>query len=168
MFGLESFKKSSLGQRVGEIIQDPQRIGDMVAFSRHGMPAVQAVGEDLLALGREVRQDQVKKAIGRWVREILEQQGWTVWKKRRVSPGNLFSTGMVYRPLAAAGTNPLSAGIPAKRQRQPASYATALGRIFASPAERAAAWREAVKDLPRTKPLSDEAISREMIYSGRG
>ncbi len=37
-----------------------------------------------------------------------------------------------------------------------------------SPAERAAAWREAAKGLPRTPPLSDEAISRESIYSDRG
>lgn len=37
-----------------------------------------------------------------------------------------------------------------------------------SPAERAAAWRESVKGLPETKPLSDEAISRESIYSDRG
>jgi hypothetical protein len=37
-----------------------------------------------------------------------------------------------------------------------------------SPAERAAAWREAAKGLPRTPPLSDEAISREEIYSTRG
>ena len=37
-----------------------------------------------------------------------------------------------------------------------------------SPAERAAAWREAVNGLPRTPPLSDEAISRESIYETRG
>jgi hypothetical protein len=37
-----------------------------------------------------------------------------------------------------------------------------------SPAERAAAWREAAKGLPSTPPLSDEAISRESIYSARG
>jgi hypothetical protein len=37
-----------------------------------------------------------------------------------------------------------------------------------SPAERAAAWREAAKGLPRTPPLSDGAISRESIYSDRG
>jgi predicted HicB family RNase H-like nuclease len=37
-----------------------------------------------------------------------------------------------------------------------------------APAERAAAWREAAKGLPRTPPLSDEAISRESIYSARG
>lgn len=37
-----------------------------------------------------------------------------------------------------------------------------------SPAERATLWRESVKGLPRTTPLSDEAISRESIYNTRG
>ncbi len=37
-----------------------------------------------------------------------------------------------------------------------------------SPAERAKAWRAAAKGLPITPPLSDEAISRENIYSTRG
>ena len=37
-----------------------------------------------------------------------------------------------------------------------------------TPLERAAAWRDSVKGLPRTTPLSDEAIGRESIYSERG
>jgi hypothetical protein len=37
-----------------------------------------------------------------------------------------------------------------------------------SPEERAIAWRESVKGLPDTKPLSDRAISRESIYAARG
>ncbi|HXY57190.1 MAG TPA: hypothetical protein VEH76_01285 [Methylocystis sp.] len=37
-----------------------------------------------------------------------------------------------------------------------------------SPEGRAAAWREAARDLPHTPPLSDEAISRESIYGERG
>jgi len=37
-----------------------------------------------------------------------------------------------------------------------------------SPAERATFWRESVEGLPDTAPLSDEAISRESIYSARG
>ena len=37
-----------------------------------------------------------------------------------------------------------------------------------SPAERAQIWRESVKGLPRTPPLSDEAISREQLYGSRG
>jgi hypothetical protein len=34
-----------------------------------------------------------------------------------------------------------------------------------SPEERAAAWIETAKRLPETEPLSDEAISRESMYS---
>ena len=37
-----------------------------------------------------------------------------------------------------------------------------------SPEERATAWRELVKGLPDTTPLSDAAISRESIYAARG
>jgi len=37
-----------------------------------------------------------------------------------------------------------------------------------SPSDRAALWRESAKNLPRTPPLSDEAISRESIYGDRG
>jgi len=36
-----------------------------------------------------------------------------------------------------------------------------------TPAERAKLWRD-VSGLPETKPLSDEAISRESIYAERG
>ncbi len=36
-----------------------------------------------------------------------------------------------------------------------------------SPTERAQAWRESARGLPHTSPLSDEAISRESIYSDR-
>lgn len=34
-----------------------------------------------------------------------------------------------------------------------------------SPSERAALWRAGTENLPWTPPLSDEAISRESIYS---
>jgi hypothetical protein len=151
-FGLERFKKSRLGQRIGAVIEHPQSVGDMIVFSRHGMPAVQAVGKDLLALGPEVRDDRVKQTVGRWVREILERHGWIVWRKRRVSPGNLFSTGMVYRP------------------RTQSADETRISPVIEplSPAERAAAWRAAARDLPHTEPLSDEAISRDSIYADRG
>lgn len=37
-----------------------------------------------------------------------------------------------------------------------------------SPEERANFWRDTAGGLPETKLLSDEAISRETIYSGRG
>jgi len=37
-----------------------------------------------------------------------------------------------------------------------------------SPVEQAEAWRESVRGLPHTPPLSDEAISRERIYGNCG
>ena len=37
-----------------------------------------------------------------------------------------------------------------------------------TPAERARAWRDAVRGLPHTKPVSGEAISRESLYIARG
>lgn len=37
-----------------------------------------------------------------------------------------------------------------------------------SAADRASAWRDSVKGLPHTAPLSDEAISRASIYGDRG
>jgi hypothetical protein len=42
------------------------------------------------------------------------------------------------------------------------------GQVTLSPAERANLWRESVKGLPRTPPLSDDAISRDSIYDARG
>jgi len=36
-----------------------------------------------------------------------------------------------------------------------------------SPAERARAWRESARGLPDTKPLSDDTISRESLYTSR-
>jgi hypothetical protein len=37
-----------------------------------------------------------------------------------------------------------------------------------TPEERANYWRDSAGGLAGTKPLSDEAMSREIIYSGRG
>ncbi len=48
------------------------------------------------------------------------------------------------------------------REQVPDSSSAPLSAV-----ERATAWRESVKGLPHTPPLSDEAISRESIY-GRG
>jgi len=98
MFGLESFKLGKLGQRIGAIIEDKNNVRDMIALCRNGIPAVQAVGKTLLILGPDVKKNAVKQKIGRWVREIMSREGWTPLRPRRVSPGNLFSTGMVYAP----------------------------------------------------------------------
>lgn len=102
-FGLASFKTTPLGRRVGAIVEDPQKIAEMIVFCRHQKPAVQAVGKALLILGPEVHNDYVKTTIGRWVKEILGTRGWIPWKSARVSPGNLFSRGMIYRDQGKRG-----------------------------------------------------------------
>jgi len=96
-FGLESFKQSQLGRRVGAIIEDPEKVGEMIVFSRHEIPAVEALGKALQTIGPEINDDYVKKTIGRWVRDILGERGWIPWKSARVAPGNLFSRGMIYQ-----------------------------------------------------------------------
>src|SRR2546423_2983950 len=124
-FGLEKFKQSHLGRRVGAILENPQNIAEMVVFSRHQMPAVQAVGKALLVLGHDVHDDYVKKTIGRWVKEILGRQGWIPWKSRRVSPGKLFSRGMIYKTSTRStaprqrgkSSEPLPRGTSAGKQR---------------------------------------------------
>lgn len=98
-FGLEGFKRSPLGERVGAVLTDETSIIEMIALSKHDIPAVQAVGRPLLALGdEEVKTDAVKKHIGRWVRELLEPRGWTPGRSGRVAVGHLFSTGAIYVP----------------------------------------------------------------------
>lgn len=73
----------------------------------------------------------------------------------------------------------VEAGLTALAAEQGVSLAQYLRRVLEekvrgpaaaalAPAERAALWRESVKDLPHTPPLSDEAISRESIYDSRG
>lgn len=100
-FGLESFKNSNLGIRVGELLSDQRVVGDMIAVSKHTArtPAVQVVGKSIMSFGLPVTNND-KVSIGRWVREVMESNGWTTdaSSKSRVAPGHLFSTGAVYYP----------------------------------------------------------------------
>jgi hypothetical protein len=100
-FGLNNFKQSPLGQKVGDLLNDPQTISDMIAVSKYTArtPAVQVLGKSIIAFGMPVT-DGDKMSIGRWVREVLEDKGWTtdITSKGRVAPDNLFSTGAIYYP----------------------------------------------------------------------
>jgi len=65
----------------------------------------------------------------------------------------------------------IEASLAAKAQAEgvplPQYVTNFLRKHILSPEERAAAWIESAKDLPHTPPLSDEAISRETLYSDR-
>jgi hypothetical protein len=63
----------------------------------------------------------------------------------------------------------IEASLAAKAQAQglplPTYVTNLLRKVVLSPEERAAGWRESAKNLPPTPTLSDEAMSREGIYS---
>jgi hypothetical protein len=150
-FGLESFKQSHLGRRVGAIIEDHQKIGEMIVFSRHEIPAVEALGKALQTIGPEVLDDYVKTTIGRWVKEILGKQGWVPWKSARVAPGNLFSRGMIYKEHNKYNHGGEAAGlIPVITPPNPDAARAAIRRIreraekakLGITLEEAIAWRD--------------------------
>lgn len=72
----------------------------MVAYSRIEIPAVKALDKAVAALGKKALDNTAKQQVGRWVRELLEQEGWTPLGSGRVN-GEVFSTGAIYTPTAA-------------------------------------------------------------------
>jgi hypothetical protein len=98
MSSLENFKATQLGRKLQPIVEGKQNIQAMITLSGHDIPAVQAIGKQVLLLGPEVKEDWVKQTIGRWVREVLEAAGYVPARSGRVASGNLFSTGMIYEP----------------------------------------------------------------------
>jgi hypothetical protein len=97
-FGLASFKQSALGRKIAPVLSDPENVRDMIALCRNDIAAVRAIGKQLLALGMKPRDEEPKKLVGRWVREIMAGQGWEPLRTGKIPRGNLFSTGAIYRP----------------------------------------------------------------------
>lgn len=101
MSALDNFKSSPIGKRLRPIVEDRENIRDMVALSRNDIPAVKAVDEPVAELGENTLDNTAKQMVGRWIRELLEEEGWTPVRSGRVS-GKVFSTGAVYAPKPAA------------------------------------------------------------------
>ena len=78
--------------------------------------------------------DEDRRSVGRWVKELLEPRGWRPDRKGRLAPGHFFSKGMIYRRAA-----PIVASEDA--------------------AARLAAARTLVRQLPHPPMTSDELIS---------
>ena len=93
---LEAFKQSQHGARIAPILSSPDSIAAMEDKSRAGRPAVEASGS-AIAQSAGLLDDEQKKLIGRWVKELLGPRGWVPSKKGRVAPGNFFARGTVYR-----------------------------------------------------------------------
>jgi hypothetical protein len=99
-FGLTEFRASKMGRKVGAVLTDPENVRDMIALCRNDIAAVRGVGRQLLKLGLRPADEQAKKLIGRWVKEIMATKGWEPMRSGKIPRGHLFSTGTIYRPKA--------------------------------------------------------------------
>lgn len=101
IYAMKSFKQSPIGEKIGNLFEDRRVIDSMKTLSNHGDPAVQEIGRLLVEqvdLGEDRITDDVKRKIGKWVREIMEENGYLFIKHGvSVKPGNLFRTGAIYR-----------------------------------------------------------------------
>lgn len=95
-FGLPTFKISHTGLKIGIILENEENIQRMIKLSETGRPAVLAVSKELMSLGVDVTDTQVKKMIGRWIKEILSKRGWEPFRTSRVPAGNLFGHSATY------------------------------------------------------------------------
>jgi hypothetical protein len=93
---LEQFKATPLGQEVGLVLTSPANVMRMVTASGNGIPAVEPVGRDLLQLGPALATPEIRRLVGLWVREVMHMSGWVPAGIARVSPGNLFASGIVF------------------------------------------------------------------------
>src|SRR5688500_14502287 len=90
-------ERKPTGQILANILHDPKNIGAMIALSEHAnIPAVQAIGKQVVKAIGPIDYD-TRKAIGRWIAEILSKEGWVPARRGRVKEGFGFTRGMVYR-----------------------------------------------------------------------
>ncbi len=96
---LDDFKVTTVGRRIGAILDLPDTLSSMEDLSRRGRPAVLAI--DRALADQERLDDTEKRHVGRWIREKLSDRGWKVAKRLHFRSGRIFSSGAVYeRPHA--------------------------------------------------------------------
>jgi hypothetical protein len=95
---LESFKASAKGAKLASLFGSDEAVDRMIRKSEAGRPAVEAIGPDVQSRVGHLDDDE-KKLVGRWAKEVLVPKGWVPDRKGRVAPGHFFSRGTIYRPL---------------------------------------------------------------------
>lgn len=129
---LESFKTSAKGAKLAPLFSSGETVDRMVRKSEAGRPAVEAIGKEVAARVGSL-DDQQKKLVGRWAKEVLEPRGWTPDRKGRVAPGHFFARGTIYRRASPAAA--------------PLDGAARMAKV-----------RQMVKRLPHRVLSSDELI----------
>jgi hypothetical protein len=95
---LEAFKQTAKGAKLATLFASDEAVADMIRKSEAGRPAVEAIGPDVQARVGDLDDDE-KKLVGRWAKEVLVPKGWVPDRKGRVAPGHFFSRGTIYRRL---------------------------------------------------------------------
>jgi hypothetical protein len=100
---LNQFKASPLGALIGPIMNPEEMIRRMETKSASDRPALEAVGKDIEARVGSL-DDEQKKLVGRWVKEVLEPRGWRPivrgGLRRAISfRGGRYTVGRLRRPL---------------------------------------------------------------------
>jgi hypothetical protein len=108
---LEEFIHSAKGQKLSPLFGNAAVIDRMVAMSREGRPAIKAIDADVAAAVGTL--DNVEKQhVGRWVRDVLAQRGMKSVRQLDWRGGKVFSSGMLYEPIASvAPATPAASGI---------------------------------------------------------
>lgn len=140
---LAAFKASAKGTRLAGILTSEETIRRMIGKSEIGRPAVEAIGKEVEAAVGSL-DDEQKKLVGRWAKEILVPRGWVPDRKGRVARGNFFSRGTIYRRAAPSNSQ----------------ESRALARL-----ERA---RQLVRQLPHPLPSVDEFLAERRRMWGEG
>ncbi|MBV8091393.1 MAG: hypothetical protein JO139_17825 [Alphaproteobacteria bacterium] len=183
----EKEKQDFIDAMVGKAPSRVQRYSTIINQERYPIRQVVACATGLPSIA--ITSQDAFRILEKFGFAIECPDEWTAPTSRRL-PANADSEATKREPDAAGDQEHsmlMNIGLPPEIEAALAARATAEGvsmseyvaRLLVehvcreaqgtlSPAERAAAWREAAKWLPRTPPLSDEAISRENIYSTRG
>jgi len=130
---LERFKHSPEGRKIAGLLASEDAIHRMESKSRASRPAVEAIGKDVGARVGSL-DDEGRKMVGRWVKEVLAPRGWQPDRKGRVAAGHFFSRGTIYRRSGPA-------------------------RPEGSGAARLAAARALVRKLPHPPMSADELVA---------
>lgn len=95
----DQFLATPKGARFDGLVRSPDVIARMIAHSRTGRTAIEAI-DPLVADAIGPMTDDEKTAAGRVVKAALREHGWVPWKKNgRVRNGRVFSRGSIYREI---------------------------------------------------------------------
>ncbi len=96
------FQNSTLGKRLIATIDAPDRMVELIAFSREGFPAVTALVSELRPILLPLKMTDrnafnfAKQFVGDRIGDMMRSEGYRKIRDRKAVPGDLFSYGAVW------------------------------------------------------------------------